>query len=110
MVLSKLKKFVLLCVICLSIDCALSAVYAPKEEVRHALSRYLSGLTLTDEDAFGLRLPENEIPEGFYLIHKRSSMRSMYSDIRPGFAIILSKECSWRGDCTEEEPREKVNS
>ena len=97
----------LLGVICLFVDCALSAVYAPKEEVRHALSQYLSGLTLTDEDAFGLRLPENEIPEGFYLIHKRSSIRSLYSDVRgrPGFAIILSKECSWRGDLTEEQLR-----
>ena len=60
----------------------------PKEEVRRILSQYLSGLTLTKDDAFGLRLPVNEIPEGFRFIHKRSSKRTVYT-AKPGFSIIL---------------------
>ena len=67
----------------------------PKEEVRRILSQYLSGLTLTKDDAFGLHLPENELPAGFRFIHKRSSKRTVYTP-KPGFSIILSKGCSWR--------------
>ena len=91
----------------LSVDCALVADYAPEEETRHVLSRYLSGLTLTDGDPFELRLPDSEIPEGFHLIHKRSSKRAMYTT-NPEFAIILSKESSWRSDIAKEELRESV--
>jgi len=92
----------------LSLDCALSVDYAPKPEITQVLSGYLSGLTLTDGDPFELRLPEKEIPEGFHLIHKRSSKRAMYT-INPEFAIILSNESSWRSDiATEEESRKSV--
>ncbi|XP_078355398.1 uncharacterized protein LOC144640040 [Oculina patagonica] len=89
-------------------DRALSADYAPEEEERHVLSQYLSGLTLTDGDPFQLCLPEKEIPEGFYLIHKRSSERNMYTT-SPEFAIILSRESSWRSDITKEEFRESTD-
>ena len=81
--------------------------YAPKEEVRRVLSQYLSGLTLTKDDAFGLRLPENEIPKGFHLIHNRSSKRTVYTT-KPGFSIVLSKECSWRNEGAEHRPKESV--
>ncbi|KAL9958476.1 hypothetical protein ACROYT_G035492 [Oculina patagonica] len=89
-------------------DRALSADYAPEEEERHLLSQYLSGLTLTDGDPFQLSLPEKEIPEGFYLIHNRSSERNMYTT-NPAFAIILSRESSWRSDITKEEFRESTD-
>ncbi|XP_020614950.1 uncharacterized protein LOC110053100 isoform X2 [Orbicella faveolata] len=82
--------------------------YVPKEEVRRVLSQYLSGLTLTKDDAFGLRLPEKEIPEGFRFIHKRSSKRTVYP-AKPGFSIILSKECSWRSVVAEESSRESID-
>ncbi|KAJ7369997.1 hypothetical protein OS493_034943 [Desmophyllum pertusum] len=74
----------------------------PKKKQDVSLSRYLSGLTFTDEDDFGLRLPEKDIPEGFHLIHKRSSKRTKYT-INPGFAIIVSKESSWSSEITGEE-------
>ncbi|XP_020623172.1 uncharacterized protein LOC110060719 isoform X2 [Orbicella faveolata] len=89
-------------------DCALVADYAPKAEARHVLSRHLSGLTLTDGDPFELSLPDNEIPEGFHLIHKRSSKRAMYTT-NPEFAIILSKEISWHSDIATEELRESTD-
>ena len=79
----------------------------PNEEVTRVLSQYLSGLTLTKDDAFGLRLPVNEIPEGFRYIHKRSSKRTVYA-AKPGFSIILSKECSWRSVVAEEGSRQSV--
>ncbi|PFX12864.1 putative serine/threonine-protein kinase pats1 [Stylophora pistillata] len=66
----------------------------PEIEVRRALSTYLSRLTLTDEDAFGLRLPDHDFPDGFHLLHKRCCQRKMYST-RPGFFAILSQEDSW---------------
>ena len=81
--------------------------YVPKEEVRRVLSEYLSGLTLTKDDPFGLRLPEKEIPEGFNLVHKRSSKRTVYTN-RPGFNIILSRESSWRSVIPKERSRETV--
>lgn len=89
------------------VDHAMSADYAPQEDVRHVLSQYLSGLTLTDGDPLQLSLPDKDIPEGFHLIHKRTSERAMYTT-SPGFAIILSKESSWRSDITKEEHRESV--
>ena len=83
--------------------------YVPKEDVRRVLSQYLSGLTLTNDDPFGLRLPEKEIPEGFHLLFKRSSKRTVYTTkARPGFTIIYSKERSWRRVIPEERSRETV--
>lgn len=79
----------------------------PKEEVRCILSQYLSGLTLSKDDAFGIRLPENELPEGFRFIHKRSSKRTVYT-AKPGFSIILSKECSWRSVGADHRSKELV--
>ena len=93
------------CTVCL--ESAVAIDYVPKEEVRRVLSQYLSGLTLTKDDAFGLRLPENELPKGFRFIHKRSSKRTVYTT-KPGFSIILSKECSWRSVLAEERSRESV--
>ncbi|XP_020609159.1 uncharacterized protein LOC110047752 [Orbicella faveolata] len=82
--------------------------YVPKEEVRRVLSQYLSGTTFAKDDAFGLRLPKNEIPKGFHLVHKRSSKRTVYT-AKPGFSIILSKECSWRSVVAEEKSRESTD-
>ena len=80
----------------------------PKTEVRRILSAYLSGLTLTNEDAFGLRLPVHDLPEGFHFLHKRCCKRKMYST-RPGFFAILSKEDSWWIDASgKEASRESV--
>ena len=93
------------CTVCL--ESAEVFDYVPKEEVRRILSEYLSGLTLTKDDAFGLRLPEKEIPKGFRFIHKRSSKRTAYA-VKPGFSIILSKECSWRSVVAEERSRNSV--
>lgn len=73
------------------------------------MSKYLSGLTFDDEDDFGLRLPEETIPEGFHLIHKRSSKRTLYT-ANEGYAIILSKESSWRSDILNEDSRESVGT
>lgn len=78
-------------------DHAAIADYAPEEEVRLILSKYLSGLTFDDGDDFGLRLPADAIPEGFHLIHKRSSRRTLYT-ANERYAIIISKESSWRSD------------
>ena len=89
-------------------DNALVADYAPKTEVIQTLARYVSDLTLTDEEGIGFcRLPEGKIPTGFHLIYKRCSKRSVY-EISPGFTIILSKENSWRSDGRKEESRESV--
>ena len=95
------------CNICFVTESAEASDYVPKEDVRRVLSQYLSGLTLTNDDAFGLRLPEKEIPEGFHLIHKRSSRRTVYTT-KPGFSVILSKESSWRSVVAEERTRESV--
>lgn len=93
--------------ICFVSDSAFVTDYVPKEEVRHVLSRYLSELTLTGEDSLELCLPDGNIPDGFHLIHKRCSRRSLYS-IRPGFAIILSEENTWTSDGTTEESKTSV--
>ncbi|CAH3166443.1 unnamed protein product [Pocillopora meandrina] len=71
--------------------------YAPDEEVIRVLARYLSGLILTDDEPFGLRLPEKAIPKGFHLTHERLSKGNVYTS-KPGFTVILSKEKSWRAD------------
>ena len=89
-------------------DNALVADYAPKTKVIQILAKYLSDLTLTDEEGIEFcRLPEGKIPHGFHLIYKRCSKRSVY-EISPGFTIILSKENSWRSDGRKEESRESV--
>ena len=97
-----------LCCIGLSSDNALVADYAPKTEVIQTLARYLSDLTLTDEEGIGFcRLPEGKIPHGFHLLYKRCSKRSVY-EISPGFTTILCKENSWRSDGRNKESRESV--
>ena len=71
-------------------DNALVADYAPKTEVIQTLARYVSDLTLTDEEGIGFcRLPEGKIPHGFHLTYRRCSKRSVY-EISPGFTTILS--------------------
>ena len=92
----------------LSSDNALVADYAPKTGVIQTLARYLSDLTLTDEEGIGFcRLPEGKIPHGFHLLYKRCSKRSVY-EISPGFTTILCKENSWRSDGRNKESRESV--
>ena len=82
--------------------------YVPKEEVRRVLSTYLSEITVTDQDAGSeLHLPEMNKPEGFHLIHKRCSRRSLY-EISEAFAVILSEESSWEGDEKTRENRTSV--
>ena len=84
------------------------ADYAPTTEVIHILARYLSNLTLTDEEGIGFcRLPEGKIPTGFHLIYKRCSKRSV-NEISPGFTTILSKENYWRSDERNKVSRESV--
>lgn len=94
-------------IVCFIIDGAVAIDYVPGEDERRVLCQYLSELTLTEDDAFGLRLPEKKMPEGFHLIHKRSSKRTVYTT-KPGFSIILSKESSWRSVLAEERSRETV--
>ena len=56
-------------------DNALVADYAPKTEVIQTLARYVSDLTLTDEEGIGFcRLPEGKIPHGFHLTYRRCSI------------------------------------
>ena len=73
------------------------------------LARYLCGLTFTDDDTFGLRLPEKEMPMGFHLVHMRLSKRNVYTS-KPGFSVILSKEKSWTADMKDGTFRESVES
>ena len=83
--------------------------YVPKEEARHVLSTYLSGITVTGQNAGSeLHLPEMNKPEGYHLIHKRCSRRSLY-EISEAFAIILSKESTRRSEGKTEESRESVS-
>lgn len=63
------------------------------EETRRILVNYLSEVTFVDEDDFGLRLPERNMPDGFELSHMRCCERSLYG-FMPGFTIVLSKEIS----------------
>ncbi|XP_068751300.1 uncharacterized protein [Montipora capricornis] len=91
-------------------DSAFDIDYIPKEEERSVLSRYLSGLTIcgSDEGDLELCLPQLNKLNGFHLIHKRRSRRSLY-DPTDGFAIILSKECTWKIDMDTEESRESTD-
>ena len=93
------------CLVCLAIDSALGTDYVPEEETRQVLSRYLSKLTLTDGD--DLCLAKSSIPEGFHLIHRQCSKRSL-CETSEGFTAILSKESTWRSDMIAEESRESV--
>ena len=83
------------------VDCA------PDEEVIRVLARYLCGLTYLDDDPFGLRLPEKEMPGGFHLTHSRLCKRNVYTS-KPGFNAILSKEKTWSADMEDGTFRESV--
>ena len=64
----------------------------PKEDTRNALLSYLSKVTFSDEDGFGLRLPDEKfVPDGFQLSYMRCSKRAKYR-FSEDFSIILSKE------------------
>lgn len=94
--------------ICLATDRTAIRGDVPEIEVRRALSTYLSRLTLTDKNTFGLLLPDHDLPEGFHLLHKRCCKRKMYST-REGFFAILSQENSWFIDVLgNERSRESV--
>ena len=88
-------------------DRGLATDYEPDEQVRNVLSTYLSQMTMCDEDGFGLRLPEN-LPEGFHLTHKRLSKRTLFT-ADSGFAVILSREHTWRYVMGKAEYRESVS-
>ncbi|CAH3166468.1 unnamed protein product [Pocillopora meandrina] len=68
-----------------------SNFYVPEIEVRRALSTYLSRLTLTDKDTFGLLLPDHDLPEGFHLLHKRCCKRKMYSTRKDSLPYFLRR-------------------
>ena len=91
-------------------DSAFDIDYIPKEEERSLLSRYLSGLTIcgSDEGDLEVCLPRLNKLDGFHLIHKRRARRSLY-ELTDGFAIILSKECTWKLDMDAGEFRESVS-
>ncbi|XP_068700394.1 uncharacterized protein [Montipora foliosa] len=91
-------------------DSAFDIDYIPKEEERSLLSRYLSGLTIcgSDEGDLELCLPRLNKLDGFHLIHKRRARRSLY-ELTDGFAIILSKECTWKLDMDAGESRESTD-
>lgn len=65
----------------------------PDEDTRRALTKYLSEVTFDDGDDFGLRLPEENVLDGFEVSHMRCSQRAMYG-FMPGYTIVLSKEIS----------------
>jgi len=92
----------------LATDSGLASDVVPEEHVRKVLSAYLTRLTLNDKDEFGLHLPDN-IPEGFYLTHKRLSKRTLYTN-DSGFAVILSKEYTWRIVMGKKDYREAVSN
>ena len=73
------------------LDSGFNLDFVPKEDIRHALLRYLSKVTFSDEDDFGLRLPNEKLPDGFQLSFMRCSKRAVYR-FSEEFSIILSKE------------------
>ncbi|KAL9950385.1 hypothetical protein ACROYT_G042873, partial [Oculina patagonica] len=77
-----------------------------EKEATHLLSQYLSKLTFTDTE--GLRLPEENLPQGFIFNHWRCSRRNLYTP-RPGFTMIVSREKSWCSDVKEEDSRETTD-
>ena len=64
--------------------------FVPKDDIRKTLLRYLSKVTFSDEDDFGLRLPDEKLPDGFKLLLMRCSKRAVYS-FSEEFSIVLSK-------------------
>ncbi|XP_068741460.1 uncharacterized protein [Montipora capricornis] len=64
--------------------------FVPKDDIRNTLLRYLSKVTFSDEDDFGLRLPDEKLPDGFQLQLMRCSKRAVYS-FSEEFSIVLSK-------------------
>lgn len=84
-----------------SVDNAFDTEYPPKEDTTNILSEYLSELTFSEEDDFGLLFPKRDIPSGFRLSYKRCSKRAQYG-FTSEFSIILSKESSYRNDITTE--------
>ena len=93
--------------ICVETGNATDLNHVPKEDVISVLADYLSGMTLVEDDPFGLKLPEKKIPEGYHLTHKRFSKRIVYKS-KPGFSITLSRELSWSLAVTDERSRESV--
>lgn len=77
----------------LSTDSASECDHLPSEETRRILTSYLSEVTFAEEDEFGLRLPNRNMPDGFQVSHMRCCERSLYG-FMPGFTIVLSKEIS----------------
>ena len=65
--------------------------FVPEDDIRSTLLRYLSKVTFSDEDDFGLRLPDEKLPEGFQLVFKRCSKRTVYR-LSEDFSIIIAKE------------------
>ena len=65
--------------------------HLPSEKTRRILVKYLSEVTFSDEDDFGLLLPKSKMPDGFELYHMRCCERSLYR-LMPEFTIVLSKE------------------
>ena len=65
--------------------------FVPEDDIRSTLLRYLSKVTFSDEDDFGLRLPDEKLPEGFQLVFKRCSKRAVYR-LSEDFSIIIAKE------------------
>ncbi|XP_068691128.1 uncharacterized protein [Montipora foliosa] len=65
--------------------------FVPEDDIRSTLLRYLSKVTFSDEDDFGLRLPDEKLPEGFQLVFKGCSKRAVYH-LSEDFSIIIAKE------------------
>ena len=91
----------------LATESGLSSDYVPDEQVLQPLSVYLSRLTLTDKDEFGLYPPE-DLPKGFHLTHRRLSKRTLFTT-DSGFAVILSKEHTWCNVMGKEKDRASVS-
>ena len=81
--------------------------HLPSKDTTSILANYLSELTFSDQDDFGLLLPKENMPEGFQLDRMRCCKRALYS-FMPGFKIELSKEISPRNDTTTEASRVSV--
>ncbi|XP_020622236.1 uncharacterized protein LOC110059849 isoform X1 [Orbicella faveolata] len=78
-------------------DSAFEPDHWPSEETKRNYLTYLTSelteVTFADEDDFGLRLPERNMPDGFELSHMQCCERSLYG-FMPGFTIVFSKEIS----------------
>ena len=76
-----------------------------EREATNLLSQYLSKLKFNDAE--GLVLPDEKLPQGYIFNHRRCSHRTPYIP-RPGFSMIVSKERTWISDVNEEKTRETV--